>query len=108
MNDAYLLIFSFIVFAVYFLYANTKALIGVSKCFTDETRKVHNFKARLKALMLPKSMWIDDVKGEHVPNLLKANEIWQQHTKLVFASIGALFTIIFIIMLPNIYYVYIQ
>ena len=102
--SAYLLITAFVVFVIYYVYANIKAMIYASKCFTEETKQEHNFPARLKALLLPKSMWLDKTEGKYVSNLLKANKYWQHHIKMMFASIGMLFTAIFIIMLPDIYY----
>jgi len=63
--DAYLLIIAFIIFAIFAIYKNTKALFYMSKCFIKETRQEHDFPTRLKALMLPKSMWINKTKGKY-------------------------------------------
>ena len=102
--DVYLLIATIIIFAIFAIYEQIKASMYVTKCFTKEMRNKHNYITRVKALMLPKSMWIENVSGECVSNLVKANQHYQNYIKRAFISFGIFATTLFLIASPSIYY----
>ena len=102
--ETYLLIATIITFLIYSLYEQIKASLYVSKCFTKEVKSEHSYIVRVKALMLPKSMWLNDVKGIHIPNLVKANECWQNYLKRAFISFGIFVIVLLIFVSPSIYY----
>ena len=76
----------------------------VSKCFTKEMRNEHNYITRVKALMLPQSMWIKDISGEYASNLIKANIYYQGYIKRAIISFVIFAVALFIIASPSIYY----
>ena len=86
------------------MYEQIKASMFVTKCFTKEVRDEHNYFTRVKALMLSKVMWIDNVSGEHVTNLVKANNHYQSYIKRAIISFCIFAAILFLIASPSIYY----
>ena len=99
-----LLIFAISVYLLYSFYENIKVYKHITKCFTKETKRKHNYITRLKAQILPKSLWINSVEGEYVSNLVEANQYWQYYFKRLLVATGVLFTVLFLIALPSIYY----
>ncbi len=76
----------------------------VTKCFTKEIRNEQNYITRVKALILPQSMWIENVSGEYVSNLVKANIYYQNYIKRAIISFGLFAIALFLIASPSIYY----
>ena len=99
-----LFIGAIVIYLIYSTYENMKTSNKVSKCFTKEVKKKHNFITRLKVQFLPKSFWIDNVKGEYVPNLIKANQYGQSSLKRLIVATGIFVTALVIIASPSIYY----
>lgn len=102
--DIYLLIATIIIFIIFALYEQIKASMYVTKCFTKEMRDQHNYFTRVKALMLPKTMWFDSVSGEYVTNLVKANTYYQNYIKRALISFIIFAFVLFLIASPSIYY----
>jgi len=102
--ETYLLIATITVFIIYSLYEQIKASLYVSKCFTKEVKSEHGYLVRVKSLILPKSRWLNDVKGIYVPNLVRANECWQKYMKRAFISFGVFIIVLLIFASPSIYY----
>jgi hypothetical protein len=99
-----LIIGTIVIYLIYSTYENIKTSNKVSKCFTKEVKKKHNFITRLKVQILPKSFWMDSVKSEHKHALIKANQYWQSSFKRLIVATGIFITALFIIALPSIYY----
>jgi hypothetical protein len=104
--ENYLFYLIFGVFTCFTLYEQTKASSFISKCLTKEARKEQSFIICQKALWLPKPMWINDVTGDYVANLVKANECWQKHIKKTLISFCILFVVIILVLSPSIYYLF--
>jgi len=102
--ESQLIIGAIVIYLIYSTYENIKTSNHVSKCFTKEVKNKHNFITRLKVQVLPKSFWIDSIKSEHVPALIKANQYWQNSFKRLMVATGIFITALFIITLPSIYY----
>ncbi len=99
-----LIVGTIVIYLIYSMYENIKTSNKVSKCFTKEVKKKHNLITRLKVQLLPKSFWMDSVKGEYVPNLIKANQYWQHSLKRLIVATGVFITALVIIASPSIYY----
>ena len=99
-----LLIAAITIYLLYSFYENIKVYKHISKCFTKETKNTHNYITRLKAQILPKSLWINGVEGEYVSNLVEANQYWKNYFKRLLVATGIFFTTLVIIALPSIYY----
>ena len=99
-----LFIGAIVIYLIYSTYENIKTSNKVSRCFTKEVKKKHNFITRLKVQLLPKYFWINSVKGEHVPKLLKANQYFQNSLKRLMVATGVFITALVIIASPSIYY----
>ena len=101
------MIVTFATFSIFSGIDLIRSSLQLSKYLNKATRNEHNYVTRVKALLLPKRWWINDVEGAYVQNLVNANACSARYLKRLFISIIIYGVALLLIIIPNLYQVYI-